>query len=65
MLLVVGLVVGAAYGVLDLVFEITVLQALVHERIYPGFDVSEYTQPFYGAFVLDPDGFKLEAVCRR
>lgn len=25
----------------------------------------EYTQPFYGAFVLDPDGFKVEAVCRR
>jgi catechol 2,3-dioxygenase-like lactoylglutathione lyase family enzyme len=24
----------------------------------------EYTQPFYGAFVLDPDGFKVEAVCR-
>ena len=24
----------------------------------------EYTQPFYGAFVLDLDGFKLEAVCR-
>ena len=24
----------------------------------------EYTQPFYGAFVIDPDGFKIEAVCR-
>lgn len=24
-----------------------------------------YTQPFYGAFLLDPDGFKIEAVCRR
>ena len=24
-----------------------------------------YTQPFYGAFVLDPDGFKIEAVCRK
>ncbi len=24
----------------------------------------EYTAPFYGAFVLDPDGFKVEAVCR-
>lgn len=24
----------------------------------------EYTQPFYGAFVFDPDGFKIEAVCR-
>ena len=24
----------------------------------------QYTQPFYGAFVLDPDGFKVEAVCR-
>jgi catechol 2,3-dioxygenase-like lactoylglutathione lyase family enzyme len=25
----------------------------------------QYTQPFYGAFVLDLDGFKIEAVCRR
>ena len=24
----------------------------------------QYTQPFYGSFVLDPDGFKIEAVCR-
>jgi len=24
----------------------------------------EYTQPFYGAFVFDLEGFKLEAVCR-
>jgi catechol 2,3-dioxygenase-like lactoylglutathione lyase family enzyme len=24
----------------------------------------QYTQPFYGAFLLDPDGFKIEAVCR-
>lgn len=24
-----------------------------------------YTMPFYGAFVLDLDGFKIEAVCRR
>jgi catechol 2,3-dioxygenase-like lactoylglutathione lyase family enzyme len=24
----------------------------------------QYTQPFYGAFVLDLDGFKVEAVCR-
>ena len=24
----------------------------------------EYTQPFYGGFVLDLDGFKIEAVCR-
>ena len=24
----------------------------------------QYTQPFYGAFVFDPDGFKIEAVCR-
>ena len=23
-----------------------------------------YTQPFYGAFLLDLDGFKIEAVCR-
>jgi catechol 2,3-dioxygenase-like lactoylglutathione lyase family enzyme len=25
----------------------------------------EYTSPFYGTFVIDPDGFKIEAVCRR
>ncbi len=24
----------------------------------------QYTRPFYGAFVVDPDGFKIEAVCR-
>jgi catechol 2,3-dioxygenase-like lactoylglutathione lyase family enzyme len=24
----------------------------------------QYTMPFYGAFVFDPDGFKIEAVCR-
>lgn len=24
----------------------------------------QYTQPFYGAYVFDPDGFKIEAVCR-
>jgi catechol 2,3-dioxygenase-like lactoylglutathione lyase family enzyme len=24
----------------------------------------EYTAPFYGAFVIDLDGFKIEAVCR-
>jgi catechol 2,3-dioxygenase-like lactoylglutathione lyase family enzyme len=23
-----------------------------------------YTQPFYGAFLIDLDGFKIEAVCR-
>ena len=25
----------------------------------------QYTQPFYGAFIFDPDGFKIEAVCRQ
>jgi catechol 2,3-dioxygenase-like lactoylglutathione lyase family enzyme len=25
----------------------------------------EYTMPFYGAFAIDLDGFKIEAVCRR
>jgi catechol 2,3-dioxygenase-like lactoylglutathione lyase family enzyme len=25
----------------------------------------EYTMPFFGAFVFDPDGFKIEAVCRK
>lgn len=44
---VVALAVGAAYGVLGRVFEITVVQALAHEQIYPGFGVSEYTQPFW------------------
>jgi len=24
----------------------------------------EYTAPFYGAFVFELDGFKIEAVCR-
>jgi catechol 2,3-dioxygenase-like lactoylglutathione lyase family enzyme len=24
----------------------------------------EYTMPFYGTFIFDPDGFKIEAVCR-
>jgi hypothetical protein len=24
----------------------------------------EYTSPFYGAFVFDLDGLKIEAVCR-
>jgi len=24
----------------------------------------QYTVPFYGAFALDLDGFKIEAVCR-
>lgn len=24
----------------------------------------QYTRPFYGAFVLDPEGIKVEAVCR-
>ena len=24
----------------------------------------QYTMPFYGAFAFDPDGFKIEAVCR-
>ena len=25
----------------------------------------QYTMPFYGAFVIDLDGYKIEAVCRR
>lgn len=29
----------------------------------PG-DRPHYTRPFYGAFIFDPDGFKIEAVCR-
>jgi hypothetical protein len=24
----------------------------------------QYTAPYYGAFILDLDGFKIEAVCR-
>lgn len=29
----------------------------------PG-DRPQYTRPFFGAFVIDPDGYKIEAVCR-
>ena len=34
-----------------------------HDAGKPGLR-PQYTKPFYGAFVLDPDGFKIEAVCR-
>ena len=34
-----------------------------HDAGSPGLR-PEYTMPFYGAFVLDLDGYKIEAVCR-
>jgi hypothetical protein len=30
-----------------------------------GFAVSDYHLDYYGAFVLDPDGNNIEAVCHR
>ncbi len=45
-------------------FHRTALLAGAEDAGGPG-ERPEYTQPFYGAFVLDPDGFKIEAVCRR
>jgi catechol 2,3-dioxygenase-like lactoylglutathione lyase family enzyme len=45
-------------------FHATALGAGGRDAGKPGWR-PEYTQPFYGAFVLDPDGFKIEAVCRR
>lgn len=45
-------------------FHRTALRHGARDAGAPG-ERPEYTQPFYGAFVLDPDGFKVEAVCRR
>ena len=44
-------------------FHETALRAGGRDAGAPG-ERPEYTPPFYGAFVLDPDGFKIEAVCR-
>ena len=44
-------------------FHATALRSGGRDAGPPG-ERPHYTQPFYGAFVLDPDGFKIEAVCR-
>ena len=44
-------------------FHATALRVGARDAGAPG-ERPEYTQPFYGAFVFDPDGFKIEAVCR-
>ena len=44
-------------------FHATALRSGGRDAGPPG-DRPHYTRPFYGAFVLDPDGFKIEAVCR-
>jgi len=44
-------------------FHATALRAGGRDAGPPGVR-PHYTMPFYGAFVLDPDGFKIEAVCR-
>ena len=44
-------------------FYATALRAGAHDQGRPGVR-PEYTMPFYGAFVLDLDGYKIEAVCR-
>jgi catechol 2,3-dioxygenase-like lactoylglutathione lyase family enzyme len=44
-------------------FHRTALGAGGQDAGEPG-ERPEYTQPFYGAFVFDLDGFKIEAVCR-
>jgi catechol 2,3-dioxygenase-like lactoylglutathione lyase family enzyme len=45
-------------------FHATALRAGAKDAGEPGLR-PHYTMPFYGAFVLDLDGFKVEAVCRR
>lgn len=44
-------------------FHSTALQHGAIDAGRPG-ERPEYTMPFYGAFVIDPDGYKIEAVCR-
>jgi catechol 2,3-dioxygenase-like lactoylglutathione lyase family enzyme len=44
-------------------FHATALQSGGRDAGSPGVR-PQYTMPFYGAFVLDLDGFKVEAVCR-
>lgn len=50
-------------GSVDAFFE-TALRCGGRDAGKPG-SRPEYTAPFYGAFVLDLDGFKIEAVCRK
>jgi catechol 2,3-dioxygenase-like lactoylglutathione lyase family enzyme len=45
-------------------FHGTALRAGGRDAGKPGLR-PQYTRPFYGAFVVDLDGFKIEAVCRR
>ena len=44
-------------------FHATALRRGAEDAGSPGVR-PHYTMPFYGAFVLDLDGFKIEAVCR-
>jgi catechol 2,3-dioxygenase-like lactoylglutathione lyase family enzyme len=49
---------GSVHGFFD-----TAIRCGGHAAGRPG-PRPEYTAPFYGAFVIDLDGFKIEAVCR-
>ena len=44
-------------------FHATALRAGATDAGAPGMR-PQYTMPFYGAFAIDLDGFKIEAVCR-
>lgn len=44
-------------------FHATALEHGAGDAGAPG-ERPQYTRPFYGAFVHDPDGYKVEAVCR-
>jgi catechol 2,3-dioxygenase-like lactoylglutathione lyase family enzyme len=44
-------------------FHAAALQCGAADAGRPG-ERPEYTMPFYGAFVIDLDGYKIEAVCR-
>jgi catechol 2,3-dioxygenase-like lactoylglutathione lyase family enzyme len=44
-------------------FHATALRLSARDAGQPGVR-PHYTMPFYGAFILDLDGFKIEAVCR-
>ncbi len=44
-------------------FHRAALRAGAQDAGAPGWR-PQYTMPFYGAFVIDLDGFKVEAVCR-
>ncbi|MGD9615182.1 MAG: VOC family protein [Alphaproteobacteria bacterium] len=45
-------------------FHAAALRAGGHDNGAPGIR-PEYTQPYYAAFVVDPDGYRLEAYCGR